>query len=292
MIKSGSAIDGHTAWVALLGNPVGHSFSPAMHNAAFQAAGLNWAYGAYRVEADRLGEAVRGLAALGFRGANVTVPHKRAVLDVLDQIDERAARIGAVNTIVFDEAGRATGYNTDSDGFIRGLQADGIDVAGRSILLLGAGGGARAVAFALIDEGVRQLTIVNRSREAAEGLMAELQAACTDKLDMQVINWDPAALRAAAAEAAIVINATSLGMSTQGLQTPYPIDPALWLCPGLFVADLVYQPRETVLLAAGRAMGCRGQNGLAMLLYQGVAAWERWTGCPAPVDVMQRALPF
>ncbi|MBC9784933.1 shikimate dehydrogenase [Heliobacterium chlorum] len=292
-------IDGATEWVALLGYPVKHSFSPAMHNAAFSHLAMNWRYGAFAVPPEKLGEAIRGLAALGFRGANVTVPHKEAVMEHLDAIDPVAQRLGAVNTIVFTEEGKRIGYNTDGIGFMRGLAEEGVTVTGKSAVVLGAGGAARAVIFALVDAGLRRLTVVNRSTEKAEALLNVVEASIgnisgggvpSQSIDFNVCPWEAEELQRHLKEADLLINATSLGMVKGGRIEPYSITIEKWLTGSPFIADLVYNPVDTILLKAGRERGLQGQNGLPMLLYQGVRAFELWTGREAPAEVMQQVL--
>ncbi|MBM7867885.1 shikimate dehydrogenase [Heliobacterium gestii] len=284
------AIDGHTQWVALLGYPVKHSFSPAMHNAAFERLGLNWRYAALGVKPEDLGAGIAGLAALGFRGANVTVPHKEQAIRWLDAVDPSAQRLGAVNTIVISEDGKTKGYNTDGTGFLRGLQQDNFSVAGASVMLLGAGGAARAVAFALLDGGVRSLTVVNRRRDKAEALLQSLRQWGADGVTLRSGEWEPDFLRDSAKKADLIVNATSSGMVKEESHIAYPIPPQQWLAPGPFVCDLVYNPPETELLAVARSLGCRCQNGLPMLLHQGAAAFRLWTGLEAPTPVMADAL--
>ncbi|MZP28498.1 shikimate dehydrogenase [Heliobacterium undosum] len=285
------AIDGHTQWVALLGYPVKHSFSPAMHNAAFERLGLNWRYGAHAVRPEELEKAVAGLAALGYRGANVTVPHKEQVVSLLDLVDPSAKRLGAVNTIVISADGKTTGHNTDGTGFLRGLAQDGFSVAGASVLLLGSGGAARAVAFALLDGGARSLTVVNRTPDKAEALLDSLrQSRSAEGVTLRAGGWDEAFLRDCAKAADLVVNATSSGMVKGDGVIPYPLPPERWLSPGPFVCDLVYNPPETALLLTARSLGCRCQNGLPMLLHQGAAAFALWTGREAPVATMAEAL--
>ncbi|MDD2421381.1 MAG: shikimate dehydrogenase [Heliobacteriaceae bacterium] len=285
------AINGSTRWVGLLGCPVAHSFSPVMHNTAFTHLGLNWRYAAFAVPLAGLRRAVAGMAALGFTGANITVPHKEAVLPLLDQVDPVARRLGAVNTVVFGPDGKSRGFNTDGTGFIRGLAAAGFSVAGKRAVLLGAGGAARAVAFALVTHGIRKLTIVNRTPARAGGLLAAAARAAGSRpgqVELAGIAWEAGLLHACTKEADLVVNATPLGLTTENWA--YPVSPAAWLHGGVFICDLVYNPVETELLAVGRQLGCRGQNGLPMLLYQGVAAFELWTGREAPVTVMGQAL--
>ncbi|MBE3573000.1 MAG: shikimate dehydrogenase [Moorella humiferrea] len=272
-----------TRLVALLGYPVEHSLSPLMQNAAFTNAGLDLVYLAFAVTPSDLPAALAGLKALGFRGANVTVPHKEAVIKYLDAVEPTAALIGAVNTIV-NEGGRLTGYNTDASGFLRSLQEAGFDPAGKKAVILGAGGAARAVAFALAGAGCTGLTIANRTLERAGHLAAALAGL---SVPVKACALEEKELRPRVEEADLVVNATSAGMAPMVAAVPLP--PA-WLNAGQWVYDLVYNPLETKLLREARQRGCRVVSGLGMLLYQGAAAFTLWTGRPAPVEVMGEVL--
>jgi shikimate dehydrogenase len=267
-------LDAATRLTGIIGRPVSHSLSPAMHNAAFAACGLNWVYLAFAVEDERVAEALSGLAAAGCSGLNVTIPHKQAVMEHCSSVSESATAIGAANTLVPDGAGGFRADNTDAEGFQRALdEAIPDDVAAGVVLLIGAGGAARAVAHAVKLRGGR-LLVSNRSPEKA----AELG---------WVVPFDPAALNAAASEATLVVNATSLGMGSDDV--PFEL-PLAGLGPSQVVNDLVYRPGGTPWSAAAAARGARTVDGLGMLLHQGAAAFERWTGQPAPVDVMREAL--
>ncbi|OIQ07757.1 shikimate dehydrogenase [Moorella thermoacetica] len=273
-----------TGLVALLGHPVQHSLSPLMHNAAFAAGGQNLVYLAFDVEPGDLVAALAGLKALGFRGANVTVPHKEAVIPYLDAVDPVAARIGAVNTIV-NEDRCLKGYNTDGSGFLRSLEEAGFDPAGKRAVILGAGGAARAVAFALAAAGCGSLVLANRTPERATELAGALAGA---GLPAPVVyRLGDAGMRSEVEAADLVLNTTSLGMWPRVEETPLPPD---WFRPGQWVYDLVYNPLETKFLASARRRGCRVISGLDMLLYQGAAAFTLWTGREAPVAVMARVL--
>lgn len=273
-----------TGLVALLGHPVQHSLSPLMHNAAFAAGGQNLVYLAFDVEPGDLVAALAGLKALGFRGANVTVPHKEAVIPYLDVVDPVAARIGAVNTIV-NEDRCLKGYNTDGSGFLRSLEEAGFDPAGKRAVILGAGGAARAVAFALATAGCGSLVLANRTPERATELAGALAGA---GLPAPVVyRLGDAGMRSEVEAADLVLNTTSLGMWPRVEETPLPPD---WFRPGQWVYDLVYNPLETKFLAGARRRGCRVISGLDMLLYQGAAAFTLWTGREAPVAVMDRVL--
>lgn len=267
-------VDANTRLTGIIGWPVGHSLSPAMHNAAFAELGLNWAYLAFPVEPDRVAEAVRGLAAAGCAGLNVTIPHKQAVIDVCSHASDAVRAIGAANTLIPDGDGGFRADNTDAEGFLRALdEVIPEDVAGREVFMIGAGGAARAVAHAVRSRGGR-LRVANRTPERA----AELG---------EVVPFTRDAMNAAAARAALVVNSTSLGMGVDDVPADLPLD---GIGPGQVVNDLVYRPGGTPWLAAAAARGARTVDGLGMLLHQGAAAFEHWTGRRAPVDVMRAAL--
>jgi shikimate dehydrogenase len=269
-----AALDASTRLSGIIGRPVSHSLSPAMHNAAFAACGLNWAYLAFDVEDARVAEAMTGLAAAGCAGLNVTIPHKQTVMAHCSSVSEAATAIGAVNTLIPDGSGGWHGDNTDAAGFARAVD-DAVpeDVLAGVVLLVGAGGAARAVAHAVATRGGR-LLVSNRSPEKA----AELG---------WVVPFDPISLNAAAAQAALVVNATSLGMGSDDVPSELPL---VGIGPEQVVNDLVYRPGGTPWSAAAAARGARTVDGLGMLLHQGAAAFEQWTGTPAPVDVMRAAL--
>ena len=277
-------INATTQFCGVIGNPVEHSLSPAIHNAAFQQLRLNFVYLAWKVEA--IGDAVRGLRALGnFRGASVTIPHKVAVLPFLDEVDETARHIGAINTIVA-ENGKLLGTNTDATGALRALK-DGHAVLGAEpVVILGSGGAARAIAFALaVDAGIHRLHLLGIDDLERRRLASDLM----QKTAVQVAEafLDELSLKAALAEARVLIHCTPIGMSPK---TGVSCVPAHLLHPGLAVMDIVYNPRETKLLADAQAAGCRTISGLEMFLYQAAAQFERWTGQPAPTQVMRTVL--
>ncbi len=279
-------INGKTQLIGLIGWPVSHSFSPAMHNAAAQALGLNWAYVPLPVAPENLATAVSGLSALGFRGVNVTVPHKQAVMPLLDELEPGAQAIGAVNTIVVAENGRLTGHNTDWSGFLADLQAHDIAVTGRDCLLLGAGGSARAVAYGLSQSGAR-VHILARRPEQAEQLIADLrpflrQNQLTSHPLSQLAQITPALT------APLIINSTPLGMTPRESSTPWPDD--LPFPEQAIIYDLVYNPRQTRFMQQAEAAGCRAINGLGMLVQQGAAAFTLWTGAEPDTAVMAAAI--
>jgi len=276
-------IKASTGLLALLGYPVEHSISPQMHNAALTEAGLDMVYLAFAVTAAGLPAALAGLQALGFRGANVTVPHKEAVIKHLDVIEPAAARIGAVNTIVND-GDRLIGYNTDADGFLRSLREAGFDPAGKTAAIIGAGGAARAVAFALARAGCAGLVVANRTSARAQELADALGG---QYLYVAACSLEEQDLRPQLLKADLVINTTSVGMWPEVNSVPLPI---AWLQEGQWVYDLVYNPLETRFLSEARNRGCRTVSGLGMLLYQGAAAFTLWTGKTAPVQIMEAVL--
>jgi shikimate dehydrogenase len=263
-ILTGTArLAGITGW------PVSHSRSPRLHGFWLDRYGIDGAYLPLPIEPACFPEAVRGLMLSGFAGINCTIPHKIAAFEVCDVVDPSARRAGAVNTLVF-EGGRIIGSNTDGWGFLENLRANGINPAAGPALVLGAGGSARAVSAVLLDLGVK-VTVANRTRTRAEGLARELPG-------LAVIDWDRRDL--ALADQALLVNTTSLGMSGH---PPLEIDLDRG-ATGLTVADIVYVPLETPLLAAARVRQIRCVGGLGMLLYQAVPGFRTWFGVEPSVD--------
>jgi len=263
-------IDANTSLFGLIGNPVAHSLSPAMHNQAFAATGYKGIYLAFRVTDPAA--AIKGIRALNFKGVSVTLPHKVAVMEYLDEVDETAARIGAVNTIV-NNRGRLIGYNTDCAGALQALRTR-TSIKGKSVGLIGAGGAARAIGFGLVAAG-GSVTILNRSRTSGEGLAADLQAEYLPLNDWQPNHYE------------ILINTTPVGMHPETDATPIPKEE---LSKEMVVMDIVYNPLDTRLLKEAAAKKCRTINGVAMFVFQGVHQFELWTGQKAPVDVMQNSV--
>ena len=280
-------IDGKTQLIGLIGYPVAHTLSPAMHNAAAAALGLNATYVPLPVAPERLPDALRGLIALGFRGVNVTVPHKEAVLPHMDAIFPAARIIGAVNTIVIGD-GRLTGFNTDWSGFLSDLERYRLALYGRDCLVLGAGGSARAVVYALLRRGSR-VTIAARRLEQAQQLATELGTAFPDAMPPAASLLEDAASTAALLDEPILINTTPLGMEgAYSEQSPWP-DGAPFPS-GAFAYDLVYTPRETCFMAQARAAGRQTANGLGMLVGQAAEAFEVLTGRRPDPAVMWQAI--
>ncbi|HWD18619.1 MAG TPA: shikimate dehydrogenase [Verrucomicrobiae bacterium] len=293
-------INASTRYCAVLGHPIAHSASPAMQNAGLGMLGLNWRYLAADVPPAGLKAAIQGAQALGFIGLNLTVPHKLRALRIVDVVDPDARKWGAINTIVFetrDPAGRwvsvgscppapgaavrSHGYNTDADAIIQALQ-EGFgwrSLRGATVLLLGAGGAAQAAALRLAQEGIKELWLVNRTaarRRTLQRMVARQYPRCVFGMGYPDKTVD------------LVINATSLGLKRG--------DPVAIHLPWLKahrpprVFDMIYRPRETPLLRHAAKLGCQTVNGMGMLLYQGARALELWTGRPAPVAAMRRAL--
>jgi shikimate dehydrogenase len=268
-----SVLSGHARVAGIAGWPVTYSRSPRLHGFWLRRHGIDGAYVPLPIRPGDFATAVRGLVAAGFAGANVTIPHKLAAFEICDSVNETARRAGAVNTLVFQDGG-ITGSNTDGYGFVANLRSFGVDPASGPALLLGAGGSARAVAAALQDAGA-PVTMANRTRARAEALAGDLPG-------LRVIDWETRG--AALADHALVVNATPLGMNGHD-----PLDLDLSRAPAsLAVADNVYVPLETPLLAAARARGLRAVDGLGMLLHQAVPGFHAWFGVEPQVDAELR----
>lgn len=292
------AIGGKTRLVGLVGWPVAHSLSPAMHNAAAAALGIDWAYLPLPVRPVDLEAALHGLAALGFVGANVTIPHKQAVLAYLNEIDASAQAMGAANTILIErDGGRATfsGYNTDAEGFLADLAQQGVGVSGRACLVLGAGGSARAIVYGLARSG-GHVRVLARSEAQAEQLAADLTPHLLGK---QPPDGDAAfpvhahSLRqlpqiAHQLSAPLIVNTTPVGMSPEIEGSVWP--DRLPFPEGAFVYDLVYNPAETRLMRQASLAGCGVCNGVGMLVHQGALSFQLWTGQAPDVSVMAAAI--
>ncbi|HUK55408.1 MAG TPA: shikimate dehydrogenase [Nitrospiria bacterium] len=278
-------MNNRTRWFGIIGYPIRHSLSPLMHNAAFEALGLDYCYIPLTVEPPRVRSAVKALRWLQFRGFNVTIPHKQRIMAYLDRLTPEAKLIGAVNTVDIHQ-GRLIGHNTDGRGFLRSvMEVTGQTVTDKRVLLLGAGGAARAVAFQLILENVATMFISNRSSARAHGLARDLGRS-PNRCFLSVLPWTEKALKKAVQETDIIINATSVGMN--------PSDPPLLASDVLksrhIVCDLVYKPATTGLLRQAQAAGATVITGLGMLVHQGALSFEIWTGQRPPVDVMREAV--
>ncbi|MDO8869710.1 MAG: shikimate dehydrogenase [Methanobacteriaceae archaeon] len=275
-------ITGKTNIVGLIGDPVEHSMSPPMHNAAFEYLGLDFAYVPFNVKTTALGEAIKCASALGIKGLNVTIPHKTNVLEFLDVVDNPAELIGAVNTIKFVN-GKIIGYNTDGIGAVRALE-EVVQVKNKKVVLAGAGGAARAVTFQLILSGIESITIINRTLEKALKLKNEIES----KIDSNIFYGNLEILEKEISKADILINTTPIGMYPH--TNDKPLANASMMHSDLVVNDLVYNPMETVLLKEAEKAGAKSVSGLKMLLYQGAEAFKIWTGQEPPVDIMEKTL--
>jgi len=272
-------ISGKTKIVGLFGYPVKHSLSPAMHNAAFESLGIDYCYVTFPVHPDLLAEAVRGIRALSLEGVNVTVPHKEKVMVFLDEIHEEAQFIGAVNTIK-NEGGKLTGFNTDGRGFMQSLSEAGIEVKDKKVLIVGTGGAARAIGYYLCKEASKvQLFDVDTPK--ADALSKHLNGVRQNAGTINAVSMESKEFLAGID---ILINATPLGLKPG---EPSPVEISL-INKDHVVCDLIY--KETPLLRAASALGCETLNGLGMLLWQGVIAFEIWTGVRPPVEIMKAAL--
>jgi shikimate dehydrogenase len=271
-------MNSQTMMLAVIGDPIAHSKSPLMMNRAFRELGINYAYSAFRVSAEQLPRAIAGVRALGMRGLNVTIPHKEAVIAFMDELDESARLIGAVNTVV-NEQGRLIGYNTDGIGYVRSLHEEtGFEVTDKTIAIIGAGGAARAVIYALAKNGAKRIMIANRTLSRAQQLVDHFASL------VDIVAIETSDLHKSAPDVDLLLNTTSVGMSPQ--VEACPIEDASWIHERMVVSDLIYNPRETKLLQLARAQGAKTHGGLGMLVNQGAYAFEYWTGHPAPIAVM------
>lgn len=266
-------IDAKTRLYGIMGKPVSHSLSPTIHNAAFGHIGLNSVYVAFEVQEADVPRALDGFRALGVRGVSVTIPHKQSVIPFLDAIDPVAEKIGAVNTLVLDDQQHIHGYNTDWVGAMQAFNTV-TDLPDKTVLVIGAGGSARAVAFGLREKGAKIL-LANRTLSKGQALARDLGCECYPLAEVDHVHADA------------LINTTSVGMTPNIEKSPIPAA-MLPNIPALM--DIVYAPAETRLLREAKQAGCRTVDGRYMLLYQGVAQFEMWTGRKAPVDVMREKL--
>ena len=273
-------------YVGIIGYPLGHSLSPAFQQAAFDALGLDFRYETWETPPQGLPDLVSRLRGSDYAGANVTVPHKEAVIHFMDSLDDVVLAAGAVNTIVRKDD-RLAGYNTDVTGFQRALrEGAGFDIGGRRAVVLGAGGAARAVVLALIQDGAAAVTVMNRTASRAQQLAADL-VPLAGSCALRAIALGPD-LAASLSEAQLLVNCTSVGMKGTEAEDEIPVDPALIGSQHL-VVDLVNRPRETRLLSEARARGAATLDGLPMLIYQGADSFRMWTGQEPSVAVMFEA---
>lgn len=271
--------------VALIGHPIHHSLSPAMHNAAFDKAKLNFVYVPLDVHPKRLKQAMAGVRALGIAGLNVTVPHKETILPFLDDLSKEARLIGAVNTVQ-RKGDRLIGHNTDGRGFLRAIQsAWGVGLASKRIVILGAGGAARAVAVQAVLEGAAAVTIGNRSASRGRRLLRHLRA-IAGRTAIQMVPLPGSALASAIRDSDLIVQATTVGLIARERSL---IEAKLFRSHHR-VCDLIYRPTETAFLREAQSAGAATLNGIGMLLHQGALAFEIWTGSPAPLQTMETVL--
>jgi len=275
-------ITGETKICGIIGDPIEHTMSPVMQNAAFREMGLDFVYTAFKVKPDDLVKAINGIRALNIRGMNVTIPHKVTVMPFLDKLDPLAEKIGAVNTIT-NENGILTGYNTDASGFLQALTDKGIQPEGKNVVILGAGGASRAISLILADSGAH-LTILNRVQEMdwAEELAGRISQLFNTEVNALELNREN--LINVLGNADILVNATSVGMTPDVDKMPLDAD---LLRANLTVYDIVYNPIKTKLVREAETVGARTVSGVEMLVWQGVLAFEKWTGVKAPVELMR-----
>jgi shikimate dehydrogenase len=274
-------IDARTRLCAVIGNPVHHSLSPAIHNAAFEAGRLNFAYLAFCVE--DVGDAIRGMRALGLVGLSVTIPHKLAVIGHLDGLDPVAERVGSVNTVVNRE-GSLVGYTTDGLGALEALRDAGIDPRAQRVLIVGAGGSARAIAMTMAIESPPRHTAIAARDGAKAAALADGIRATVPGIDVAAVGLSPSELRDSLERATIVLQTTSVGMAPDIERCLIPRD---WIRPDHVVFDIVYTPRVTELGRRAMAVGARVIPGSEMFVRQAAAQFRLWTGREAPIQVMR-----
>ncbi|ADU29831.1 shikimate dehydrogenase [Evansella cellulosilytica] len=267
--------------IGVIGDPIGHSLSPHMHNAAYRELGINMEYHAFHVKREQLENALKGVRGLGIKGLNVTIPHKVNVLPYLDEVDELARHLGAVNTIV-NEDGKLIGFNTDGEGYLQSLYEfiQG-DLQTKRVLMIGAGGASRAVTLTIANSGVKEIIVTNRTAEKGEELVKDCKKFCPssfmslEEVEKNLERFD------------VVINTTSIGMAPHLNKLPISLDKVK---SDTIVSDLIYTPFKTKFLIEAEKKGCRVLNGLDMFVYQGALAFKRWTGINAPTQVMREAV--
>ena len=273
-------ISGSTTLVGVIGNPVKHSLSPVILNAAFREAKMNWVYTAFETPEEKLADAISGIRALGIAGLSVTMPHKASVCPLLDEISDSAKTLQAVNCIVND-AGNLKGHNTDGDGFLDAVKHDaGMDVAGKKVLVIGSGGSARSIIYSLGKAGAREIAVMNRTKKKA---LDALELA--DPVGRYVEGNE---ISEVISESDLVINATPIGMSDTEDITNFPVEPNLFT-KGQLAVDLIYHPISTPWMKALRDREVEAHGGLSMLIFQAARAFKLWTGKEAPVDAMRKA---
>lgn len=276
-------ITGAAKIIGIFGDPVGHTLSPAIHNAAFERLGLPYVYVPFHVKPAELKKAIEAIRALDMPGINITIPHKERALKFLDEADEDARRIGAVNTIVNME-GRLIGYNTDGTGYLRSLREEtGFKAAGKNIIIIGAGGAARSIFYAILTHKPERVVLANRTVKRARALADEFGRRFNVKIEASGAGKD--ALEAYSKDSHLVVNTTSLGMMGEG-RLDFPLES---LPENAVVSDIVYRPLKTEFIKGAEKRALKVHTGLGMLIHQGAIGFELWTGRKAPVEVMRKA---
>jgi shikimate dehydrogenase len=273
--------------LAVLGHPIGHSLSPAIYNAAFPAMGIDATYEAWDIAPEDIAGAIERMRGPEMLGGNVTVPHKLAVMPLLDEVEPAAQAIGAVNCIANHE-GSLTGYNTDKYGFIRSLREAGFGPEQKTVLVLGAGGAARAVGVGLGEAGAAVIWLAGRNHSHVEATTSDLRLTLPDACNLIEVGWHDADFAQACGLADLIVNCTPVGMHGTTAEGESPLSAEL-IRPGVWACDLVYRPLETVFLRQAREAGASCVGGLEMLIYQAVESVRLWTGREAPVDIMRNA---
>lgn len=278
------SISGKTKLIALIGNPIEHSKSPYMHNLSFKSLNLDYVYIAFNIEKELVKKAVESMRVLGSRGFNITMPYKEEVMKYLDEIEEDAKLIGSVNTVLNDK-GKLIGYNTDGKGFIKALDERGVKYKGEKMVIIGAGGAAKAIAVELALKGVKEIVIVNRTIERAKSI-EDIINTNIQKNKARSLVLEEGTLKEELRDAKVLINTTSIGMEkTIDKSAVKNID---IFHKDLFVSDIIYNPLKTKFLSKGEEAGCRTMNGLDMLIYQGAIAFKIWTGKDMPLEVIEK----
>lgn len=276
-------LSGKTKVCGVIGDPIEHTLSPVMHNAAFNYLNLDYVYVAFKVKRAELEKAIDGMRCLDIYGLNVTMPHKNAIMRYLDEVDSTAKFVGAINTILNDGK-KLLGFNTDGVGAIKALKNNGVDLNGKKLLLLGAGGAGKTIAFHMA-KAVKEVVILNRTAEKAKKLAGVL----TRKFEKRIIgnSLSLSLVKEHLKDSDILINATSVGMhpkTNQSLVAPQ------WLRSDLYVMDIIYNPIETQLAKDAKLAGAKVISGIEMLISQGAVSLEIWTGCSAPIEIMKEAI--
>jgi shikimate dehydrogenase len=277
------AISGKTKVCGVIGDPIEHTLSPIIQNAAFEALQLDYVFLAFKVEVGAVGDAIAGIRALSIHGLNVTMPHKNSIIKFMDVLDPTAQTVASANTIL-NKDGKLFGFNTDGVGALNALEQNGVAVKNKKILLLGAGGAAKAIAYTLSQEAA-ELVILNRTQKPVADLVNILKQKFNKKISSDFLT--PKTIKTNLTKADVLINATSIGMNPNFEQTPVELE---WLKPNLAVMDIIYNPLETKLAKNAKAAGAKVVSGVEMLIYQGAASFEIWTACKAPTEVMRKAV--